>query len=142
MPPSKLSQKEKEKQKQRRDDINFLPPSFRHCLSGDWKLFGEEEQRILNVMFQDEFESLYYSQPYRDTTRLMARNIANKLRASNLDPNEQNIFRYLIQLALQYLAEYATEQLVKIATTSSGRRIAAITPGRRNLGVPCNKIFS
>ena len=88
MPPSKS---QKEKQKQRRDDINFLSPSFRHCLSGDWKLFGEEEARILNVMLQDEFESVYYSQPYSDTTRLMAKNIRNKLKASNLDANMRNV---------------------------------------------------
>ena len=79
-------------------------------------------------MLQDEFESVYYSQPYSDTTRLMAKNIRNKLKASNLDANEENIFRHLIQPALQSLAEYATEDLMKNATTDTQRLLATITP--------------
>ena len=54
MPVPRLSPAEKQK----RDDVNFLPASFRHCLNvnclnGEWNLCVEEEATIFNVMFQE-----------------------------------------------------------------------------------------
>lgn len=76
MPPnskSKSTSKSKtmlysQKQKSQKErDIKLLPEPFKVCLQGGWIWCVQKVYKNFTVMFQNKFESKFFSQPYVDT---------------------------------------------------------------------------
>jgi len=73
-------------------------------------------------MYEDEFEEKYLSSPYIDTLKVMTTQIKSQFNSVGQQVTRENIFRYLLQPAIQPIAQYTSQELVsrrKKSTTES-----------------------
>ena len=95
------AQTHKKKKHKKRVTLNCYLHLFKACLQGGWIEFVPKVDKTFTIMFQNEFKSKYFSQPYVDTITGMENKIV-----------KENILHHLLDPNLPTISEHITKKII------------------------------